>query len=84
LDKEDNKEKIFKKGATKMKLVSKNLNKVTYVIYAIGMVLLLTADANSKICLGYSLLLMTYSLVAEYYSFNVWIAENALRTYKKD
>lgn len=67
-----------------MNIVSKNLNKVTYVIYAIGMILLLTANANSKICLAYSLLLMFYSLVAEYFSFNVWIAENALRTYKKD
>ncbi|WP_430597343.1 hypothetical protein [Enterococcus sp. AZ177] len=67
-----------------MKLISKNLNKITYIVYVIGMILLLTLDVNSKVCLGYSLLLMTYSLVAEYLSFNVWIAEDALRTYKKD
>lgn len=60
-----------------MEKVSKNLNKVTYIIYAIGMILLIALEANSKICLAYSLLLMTYSLVAEYFSFNVWIADNA-------
>lgn len=64
-----------------MKKIYVNLNKITYVIYTIGMILLLAIGADGKLCLAYSLLLMTYSLVSEYFSFNVWVADDASKRY---
>lgn len=60
-----------------MKKAYKNLDKLTYVMFLLGLSLLLVVDADSKICLIYSLVLMTYCLVSEFFSFNIWIADNA-------
>lgn len=60
-----------------MKKAYKNLNKLTYLLFVLGLSLLLVVDADNKICLIYSLVLMTYCLVSEFFSFNIWIADNA-------
>ena len=60
-----------------MEKAYKNLNRLTYVMFLLGLSLLLVVDADSKICLIYSLVLMTYCLVSEFFSFNIWIADNA-------